>query len=497
MREAQHRYQDIAVNGMAGGVKDWNMRLRFLRETNRLIEEAFVPALPPVPQPEHWTPATASCSQLLPYFNFVTKYISISSDDCLLGVVARHGRLFPAEHGAFMNVVFPIEDVEFDREDKGHRNRLWSAIYDTQTLLENKNGRPAYSEEHRRIFRKTVTTDGVACSVIFDKAVPVLPPEVEAQIREDVGEADEREANREAAMASFHRALRAGFEKAAALEDAAARGEIRLHVLAMDPGVGAIGTLARRTEGIEDRSRTFGVSTKKYYAEAGITRRQKWMQLRTNDVAGPGQLSVQQIQQGITSRTAPWVAAIHARSTYVLSHLDTLHEFYSRFRIDKFLNYRGKQIALERMVTEILTMENEKATGAPRTRQSARARKNAKQKRKKSRKRKSPVEDPRPVRYILIWGNAKVGSMTFIKKHLRGPHKKLMQLMELRGDVTIIIEDEYGTSKCCTRCDQWTLDTAKCRQMPKATERTQMPANKQPQLPDWHPPMVIMTKKPW
>ena len=42
--------------------------------------------------------------------------------------------------------------------------------------------------------------------------------------------------------------------------------------------------------------------------------------------------------------------------------------------------------------------------------------------------------------------------MTYIKKHLRGPHKKLMKLMELRKDVTIVIVDEYGTSRCCNVC---------------------------------------------
>lgn len=84
--------------------------------------------------------------------------------------------------------------------------------------------------------------------------------------------------------------------------------------------------------------------------------------------------------------------------------------------------------------------------------------------------------------------------MTWIKKHLRGPHKKLMELMELRKDVTIVIVDEHGTSKCCTVCDTWSLDTAKCRQMPRTLDRTQQPT---PEHPDWHTPMVIKTVKPW
>lgn len=418
IREAQHRYQVIRDNGMAGGVKDWNMRLRFLRESNALIEDTFVANPAPVPQPEHWTPATAPCSQLLPYFNFTTKYISVSSNDCLLNVLNRHARMFRPEHDAFMAGLFPgreFDDAEnwtlFDDPSEEDWQRLWDTIYDWRSLIVNENGSEAYRFEHRKLFRRTVVTDGVACSVIFDKSEPIPPKAIEAQIRQDVGEDDERAAVREAATVSFHRVLRASMEKAAALEDAAARGEIRLHVAAMDPGVGTIGTLARRPEGLETESKTFSVSTKKYYAEAGITSRKKEMERRTRDIVMPVQLSVQQIQQGISSRTATGFAAVRTRAAYVLSHLGTLLEFYARFRIDKFLNYRGKQIALQRMVSEILNVEHEKPTGAPTTRQSAKARRNAKSKRRSKKLKHSPANDPRPVHYLLIWGNAKVGQV--------------------------------------------------------------------------------------
>lgn len=405
--EARHRYQVIRDNGMAGGVKDWNMRLRFLRESNALIEETFVANPLPVPLPEHWTPATAPASQLLPYYNFTTKYISVSSDFCLRGVLNRHARMFPAGHAAFMGGLFTGR--VFDDGSDEDWTLLWDTIYDWRALTVNENGSEAYSYEHRRLFRRTVGTDGVACSVIFDKAEPIPPKDVEAQIREDVGADDERQAVREAAKTSFHRVLRAGMEKASALEDAAAREEIRLHVEAMDPGVGAIGTLARRPEGLETRSKTFAVSTKKYYAESGITSRKKHMERRTNDIVPAVQRSVQQIQQDIPSRTGTGLAAIVTRSRYVLSQLGTLLEFYQRFRIDKFLNYRGKQIAMERMVSEILNMESEKPRGAPTTRQSPKARRNAKHRRRKKKLTHSPAQDPRPVHHLLIWGNAKVG----------------------------------------------------------------------------------------
>src|SRR4051794_21491577 len=137
-------------------------------------------------------------------------------------------------------------------------------------------------------------------------------------------------------------------EKVVMWEDSARCGEINLHMQALDPGPGGF-TLACCVEEGEEWSKIFHYSFRKYQHKAGIKKRMVWQQCRTNETLGPDGLTIQQIVNCIPLRSVTNLASIRNHNTYILTHLGTLVTFYSQFRADRFLNYRGKQIALERM----------------------------------------------------------------------------------------------------------------------------------------------------
>ncbi|KAI9024715.1 hypothetical protein DFJ74DRAFT_53291 [Hyaloraphidium curvatum] len=507
LQEAWARQNDIERNGMQGGVKDWNTRLRFLHRSNCLIGALYDITVPAGPFDPQWQPPLPPTSALLPYFNYQTKHVKVATFDALLEVVKRHKRMFPVEHAAVMDDHFPFGE-EFDETNEYHRRRLWAAVYDTDSLLQREvrgGFRDNYVGDKTRAFAFAVSSNGVEASVLFNKAVPNDDFEPEGEAREAGGADDEARIVREAAAAAFHAGLRRGMERAVQFEDQARRGEIKLHVQGLDPGPGGF-TLARRTEDGEARSKVLFYSFKQYHYESGVRKRKRQQEALTKTMhvtTAAGPVSIQNIINAIPASTITAVDDIHRRNMYILTHLDTLVRFYSEFRDERFQNYRGKQIALERMAQELLAMEHESKTGSPKTVETKAARRNRKGWRRwfRSKRRKRAGGNRLPERYVIVWGNAKVGSMSWIKKQMRGPFKKLIALLEARSDVVVVMEDEYGTSKCCHSCDQWSLDTRRCRQMPKELEPTYRPPvvaeGEQAEERKWHVPMVIPTKKPW
>src|SRR4051812_43434841 len=84
--------------------------------------------------------------------------------------------------------------------------------------------------------------------------------------------------------------------------------------------------------------------------------------------------------------------------------------------------------------------------------------------------------------------------MVWTKKCMCGPFKKLIALLKAQENVITVMEDKYGTSKCCCRCDKWSLDTRECRQRPKDLEPMQHLAK---EVVDWQPPIAALSETPW
>jgi hypothetical protein len=489
------RYAAIRANLGAGGVDDWNGKLRFLLRTNELIVQTFPPPTPPLRMPEHWTPPLPPTSQLLPVYNFTTKYIAFTTDQALPELVARHKRLYPEATAAWLNRVFG--PGVYNHNNTEHQHRLWDVLFDVDKLMLKPNGQPIYKPGRLRLFRYSIASDGVGSSVTFDKRNGVRPPEATRTVAEDDrSEDDEAQAVREAAKAKFHDSLRQSYRKAAEWEEASRRGECVVRRQALDPGAGHV-TLARLPDGennligddghVRKDLKTFDYAMRKYYAESGIKKRQKKQEELTKQTMGADGRTIQRIIQDIPPRSATGLEALRARARYILTHLSSLVTFYAQFRNARFQNYRGKQVTLARMTKELLAMEQvEKRDGAPRTNETAIQHRANRRQRQEAWRPHTTTPDGLKVRYILVWGTAKVGSMTWIKKHLRGPMKKLVASVEARSDVVIVFEDEFNTSKCCAGCHQLSLDAPELPCCPKARDMT---PSRQGTAPKWHPPV--------
>src|SRR4051794_23397453 len=102
--------------------------------------------------------------------------------------------------------------------------------------------------------------------------------------------------------------------------------------------------------------RIFDYPFRKYYAKAGISKWNRRREKLTWDTVLPDGRTMEQIINGIPARTRTSVVEIHEHNSYVLQHLPLLVNFYAQFRNDRFQNYCGKQVALDRMMREILAM---------------------------------------------------------------------------------------------------------------------------------------------
>ena len=497
VEEAIQRFVEIRNHGMDGAPDDWTRQIRFIVTSNQFIVNSFVPPDPPNPLPANYQPPMPKCSPILPELSYRAKYVTVSSTACLRNVVNRHRRLFPGPSAAFFHDNFP-NGMDWDSKDDV--DQLWALMYKPDQFLFRENGKSNYPERPR-VFRKNISTDGEGASVLFEKFVSRTVLQAAVPAAEELDEDDEKAARAKVAQDLYRKTLQEKFDKVLEAEEKARRGECRIRVQGLDPGIGSMVTEARdsgRTDGNGDVIYdAYDITPKQFHAEAGYTkRRDKLNRMASQASAQFNGRSVADINNGTPSRRLPNADQLRARIVYRLTHLRPLVEFYFQFRGDRFQNYKGKQETVERVVEEIINMERTKPMGAPKTAMTKKQKENARRAAQRSEKMAPRPEPAPPWITVIAFGTAKVGSMGYIKGHLRGPMKAIVKTLDRRPDAIVAPTDEFNTSKVHHKCGRKTLDSRPCRHY-HDVDAFSGPWHPPLQLPQWHPPMDIPVIQPW
>ncbi|KAJ3276913.1 hypothetical protein HK104_003596 [Borealophlyctis nickersoniae] len=170
---------------------------------------------------------------------------------------------------------------------------------------------------------------------------------------------------------------------------------------------------AKRKAGAE---RTFNMTGMEWGHRSGKTRVDQQRDSRTRKMREAG-VDIPAITSAITTSKTVKLAVYleHLRTT--LNHIGTLRRFYSQESIWKFFKYRQRQKALLEMLNRVKGPGNERMP-------------------------KSKI--------VIAFGNGQFGNTG--RKGSRGAPTKMFKRF-LAQHVTLVLVDEYRTSKVCSRCN--------------------------------------------